>query len=48
MPDLIAFNDVEEVDNRYIDKCVVYVEGNDDRNVWGNCSPDLGSRMTNS
>ena len=34
MPDLSAFGDVDEVDNRYIGKCVVYVEGEDDRNVW--------------
>ena len=34
MPDLSVFRDVDEVENRYIDKCVVYVEGKDDRNVW--------------
>ena len=34
MPELSKFGDVEEVDNRYIDKCIVYVEGKDDQNVW--------------
>ena len=34
MPELSVFVDVEEMDNRYIGKCVVYVEGRDDRNVW--------------
>lgn len=34
MPNLDTFRDVEELDNRYIGKCVVYVEGEDDRNVW--------------
>ncbi len=34
MPELIKFGDVEEVDNRYINKCIVYVEGKDDQNVW--------------
>ena len=34
MPDLSVFRDVDEVENRYIDKCVVYSEGKDDRNVW--------------
>ena len=34
MPQINVFGDVDELDNRYIDKCVVYVEGEDDRNVW--------------
>ena len=34
MPNLASFRDVEELDNRYIGKCVIYVEGEDDRNVW--------------
>ena len=34
MPDLNSFDDVDELDNRYIGKCVVYVEGEDDRNAW--------------
>ena len=46
MPQLSEFGDVEELDNRYIDKCVVYVEGEDDRAVWerivGN---DLANRL---
>ena len=34
MPELSVFVDVEEMDNRYIGKCIIYVEGRDDRNVW--------------
>ena len=34
MPDISTFGDVEELDNRYIDKSVVYVEGEDDQKVW--------------
>ena len=34
MPELSEFSDVEELDNRYIDKCIVYVEGKDDQKVW--------------
>lgn len=34
MPEISTFGDVEELDNRYIDKSVVYVEGEDDQKVW--------------
>ena len=34
MPELSHFVDVEEMDNRYVGKCIVYVEGKEDRNVW--------------
>ena len=34
MPELSSFGDVDELENRYIGKCVVYVEGIDDRDVW--------------
>ena len=34
MPDLSEFADADELDNRYIGKCVIYVEGIDDQKVW--------------
>lgn len=46
MPELSVFIDVEEMDNRYIGKCVVYVEGKDDRNVWERIvGSDLADRL---
>ena len=46
MPELSVFGDVEEMDNRYIGKCVVYVEGKDDRNVWERIAgSDLADRL---
>lgn len=46
MPSLASFRDVDELDNRYIGKCVIYVEGEDDQKVWerimgGECSDRL-------
>jgi hypothetical protein len=34
MPSLRSIGDSVELDNRYIDKCVVYVEGDDDEGLW--------------
>jgi hypothetical protein len=34
MPDLLSIPDAEALDNRYIDKWVIYVEGDDDESVW--------------
>ena len=34
MPSLRSIGDSAELDNRYIDKCVVYVEGDDDEGLW--------------
>ncbi len=46
MPKLGVFRDVEEMDNRYIGKSVVYVEGKDDRNVWERIAgTDLADRL---
>jgi len=46
MPELNVFVDMEEMDNRYIGKCVVYVEGRDDRNAWTRIAgSDLADRL---
>ena len=34
MPDINEFIDIDDMENNYIGKCVIYVEGKDDQKVW--------------
>lgn len=46
MPSLRTMPDVEELDNRYIDKCIIYVEGESDLTVWERIvGPNVADRV---
>lgn len=46
MPRLSTIADVEELDNLYADKCIVYVEGDEDQKVWERIvGTDLADRL---
>ncbi len=46
MPSLRTLGDAEELDNLYIDKCVIYVEGEHDQKIWERVvGPDVADRI---